>query len=205
MTKSITLTVLALLIVCAALPAAYAADEGTHDFRKTRWGMSPAQVKVTEVGTFIGEGPLPPYDLAISYKEEFEGSDVEIGYMFNADKLVLAGYAFTERHEDNALYVKDYEKIKTVLTKKYGPPAQDTEIWTDETKKVEPKEYGNAVAGGALVLQSSWSAPRTYVFLTLKGDGGGAILTALYYSSELSPLAIEKRFNDTAKGTTQPE
>jgi hypothetical protein len=199
-TKSITLTTIAVLIILIALPAAYSADEGTHDFRKTRWGMSPAQVKVTEVGTFIGEGPLPPYDLAISYKGEFEGSDVEIGYMFNADKLVLGGYAFTERHEDNALYVKDYEKIKDRLSEKYGPPAQDTQIWTDETKKVEPKEYGNAVAGGALVLQSSWSAPRTYVFLTLKADSGGTTLTALYYSSELNPLAIEKRFNDSEDG-----
>jgi len=199
-TKSIALAVLTLLIVSVSLPAAYSADEGTHDFRKTRWGMSPAQVKVTEVGTLTGEGPLPPYDLAISYKGEFEGSDAEIGYMFDADKLVLAGYAFTERHEDNALYLKDYEKIKTALTKKYGPPAQDTEIWTDETKKVEKKEYGNAVADGALVLQSSWSDPRTYVFLTLKGNGGSATLTALYYSSELNPLAIEKRFHDTAEG-----
>jgi hypothetical protein len=199
-TKSITLTTLALLIIFVALPRAYAADEGTHDFRKTRWGMSPAQVKVTEVGTLLGEGPLPPYDLAISYKGKFEGSDAEIGYMFNADKLVLAGYAFTERHEDNALYVKDYEKIKTVLTKKYGSPAQNTEIWTDETKKVEPKEYGNAVAAGALVLQSSWSAPRTYVFLTLKGNGGSATLSALYYSSELNPLAIEKKLHDTTEG-----
>jgi len=198
--KSLTTAALSLLIICAALPAAYSADEKTHDFRKTRWGMSPAQVKVTEAGTFLGEGPLPPYDLAITYKGKFEGSDVEIGYMFNADKLVLAGYAFTERHDDNALYVKDYEKIKAVLTKKYGPPAQDTEVWTDETKKVEPKEFGNAVAGGALVLQSSWNAPRTYVFLTLKGDDGNATLSALYYSSELNPLAIEKQLQDTAEG-----
>lgn len=200
MKKSLTTAALSLLIICAALPAAYSADEKTHDFRKTRWGMSPAQVKVTEAGTFLGEGPLPPYDLAITYKGKFEGSDVEIGYMFNADKLVLAGYAFTERHDDNALYVKDYEKIKAVLTKKYGPPAQDTEVWTDETKKVEPKEFGNAVAGGALVLQSSWNAPRTYVFLTLKGDDGNATLSALYYSSELNPLAIEKQLQDTAEG-----
>ena len=65
---------------------------------------------------------------------------------------------------------------------------------------MEPEKYGNAAADGALVLQSSWSAPRTYVFLTLKGGGSSATLSALYYSSELNPLAIEKKFRETAEG-----
>ncbi len=198
--KSIIVAALVLYIICQMLPQAYGRDKGIHDFRNTRWGMSPAQIKLTEEGNPIGEGPLPPYDLAISYKGNLEGSDAEIGYMFNADKLVLAGYAFTERHEDNSLYVKDYEKIKALLSKKYGPPAQDNEIWADETKKAKPEGYGNAVADGALVLQSSWSVPGTDIYLTLKSDGGNVTFSALYYSAELNPLAIERKFRNTAEG-----
>lgn len=199
MKKSIALAALALIIICHALPSAHAQKKG-HDFRKTRWGMSPAQVKLTEKGEPLTEGPLPPYDLAISYTGTFEGSDTETGYLFNADKLVLAGYAFTDRHSDNNLYLKDYEKIKAALIKKYGIPARDEQIWSDESYKDKPEEHGTAAALGHLLLQSSWATPETEIFLTLQGQNGNITLSALYYSVELNPLVIERRFRHTAEG-----
>ncbi len=162
--------------------------------------MSPAEVKRTEKGKPLGEGPLPPYDLAVSYNGTFEGSDAEIGYMFNADKLVLAGYAFTQRHTDNNLYLKDYERIKGVLIKKYGLPAQDEQIWRDESYRDKPGEYGTAAALGHLVLQSSWATPGTEIFLTLQGQDNNPTLSALYYSAELNPLVLERKFRQEAEG-----
>ncbi|MEQ9619862.1 MAG: hypothetical protein RIG61_11915 [Deltaproteobacteria bacterium] len=200
MKKSIALAALTLIIICHAVPPAYTQKKDTHNFRKTRWGMSVAEVKLTEEGKPINEGPLPPYDLAVSYAGTFEGSNTETGYLFNADKLVLAGYAFTDRHSDNNLYIKDYERIKGVLTKKYGIPAQDEEIWSDETYKDKPEEYGKAAALGQLVLQSSWRTPETDIFLTLQGRDNDISLSALYYSTELNSLVIERKIRQEAEG-----
>lgn len=199
MKKSIAFAVLTLIIICHAVPPAYAQKKDTYNFRKTKWGMSPAEVKLTEKGKPVNEGPLPPYDLAVSYTGTFEGSDTETGYLFNADKLVLAGYAFTDRHSDNNLYIKDYEKIKGVLTEKYGLPAQDEQIWSDETYKDKPEEYGTAAALGHLVMQSSWTSPGTQIFLTLQGRDNNISLSALYYSAELNPLVIERKIRQEAE------
>ncbi|MGE0370247.1 MAG: hypothetical protein AB7P53_14920, partial [Candidatus Dadabacteria bacterium] len=63
MAMNINITALKPLLVLAAIILTFlAAQHGaqaqtrTHDFRKTRWGMSPAQVKLTENSVPAGEG-----------------------------------------------------------------------------------------------------------------------------------------------------
>lgn len=189
------LAVLAFIILASLVNHAYAQKGSSHDFRNTRWGMSPAQVKLTENSAPVSETELPPYDLAISYKGKYEGLDAEIGYLFSEDKLVLGGYAITNRYEDPARYVKDYDRIKGVLTAEFGAPVRDEKIWSSgqEEGEQKPETYGKAVTEGKLILQTAWSTPATQVFLTLEGGNVNTILSVLYYSSELNPRIGEQR------------
>jgi hypothetical protein len=155
--------------------------------------MSPAQVKLTENSSPVSETELPPYDLAISYKGKYEGLDAEIGYLFTGGKLVLGGYAVTNKYEDPAQYVKEYEKIKGVLTGEFGKPASDEKVWTPGEKESTPDAYGKAVTEGKLILQTAWHTPRTELFLTLEGGNVNTILSVLYYSVELNPRVEERR------------
>ena len=189
------LAALAFVIFISASCLAHAQKGSTHDFRNTRWGMTPAQVKLTEDSSPVSETELPPYDLAITYKGKYEGLDAEIGYLFSDNKLVLGGYAVTVKYDDPAQYVKDYNRIKGVLTAEFGAPVRDDKSWSPGEKEGEatPEAYGKAVTEGKLILQSAWSSPETQVFLTLEGGNVNTILSVLYYSSKLNPRIGEER------------
>ena len=190
--KSITLALIAAIIITTLAPHSFAQNK-THDFRKTRWGMSPAQVKLTENGTPVSETELPPYDLAISYKGKYEGLDSEIGYLFTEGKLVLGGYAVTNKYEDPQQYVKDYDKIKGVLTGEFGKPVRDDKTWSEGQQEEKPEAYGKAVTEGRLILQCAWHTPETEVFLTLEGGNVNTILSVLYYSVKWNPRVEERQ------------
>ena len=185
--------ILAFLIISVLTSQAFAQKDKTHDFRNTRWGMSPAQVKLTENAVPASETELPPYDLAISYKWKYEGLDAEIGYLFTDDKLVLGGYAVTNEYQDPEQYVKDYDRIKGVLTGEFGKPASDEKVWSADPQEEKPEAYGKAVTEGKLVLQSAWRTPGTEIFLTLEGGNVNTILSVLYYSVKLNPRVEERR------------
>ena len=196
------LTALILTLLAAQYDAP--AQTRTHDFRKTRWGMSPAQVKLTENSVPTGEGPLPPYDLAFTYNGKLGGLDAEIGYMFTDDELVLGGYAVTAQYDDPAQYVRNYETVKAMLTEEYGAPAIEDAYWKDEASQTEPEGYGKAVTEGTLLLQAAWREPGTEIFLTLEGKSGQTVLSALYYSSELNPRVEERRLQQELKEFSEP-
>ncbi len=191
--KPLTPALIAVIILTALAPGSFAQKNKTHDFRKTRWGMSPAQVKLTENAAPVSETGLPPYDLAISYRGEYEGLDSEIGYLFTNDKLVLGGYAVTNKYQDPQQYVKDYDRIKGVLTGEFGKPASDEKVWSPGEKETAPDAYGKAVTEGRLILQSAWHTPETEIFLTLEGGNVNTILSVLYYSVKLNPRVEERR------------
>jgi len=207
--KSSALIALTLIIISPFITPARAQKDGTHDFRNTRWGMSPAQVKLTENSTPVSETQLPPYDLAVSYKGKYEGFDAEIGYLFTNDRLVLGGYAMTNKYPDPNQYIKDYEKLKGVLTAKFGKPAQDEKTWSEEPHTEKPEQYGKAVTDGKLILQSSWNMPETQIFLTLEGGNVNTILSVLYYSVKLNPRVtdrqIQQELDTKEKGEDQGE
>ncbi len=192
--KPITLALIAAIILTALAPESRA-ENNTHDFRKTRWGMTPAQVKLTENGTPVSETKLPPYDLAVSYRGKYEGLDAEIGYLFTNDKLVLGGYAVTSKYEDPQQYVKDYERVKGVLAGQFGKPAEDWKTWSPGQQEEKPESYGKAVTEGKLILQTSWKTPETEIFLTLEGGNVNTILSVLYYSVKLNPRVEERKLN----------
>jgi hypothetical protein len=190
--KSITIALIAAIILTTLAPLSHAQTK-SHDFRKTRWGMSPAQVKLTENAAPVSETGLPPYDLAISYRGKYEGLDSEIGYLFTNDKLVLGGYAVTNKYQDPEQYVKDYDRIKGVLTGEFGKPASDEKVWSTGGQEEKPGAYGKAVTEGRLVLQSAWHTPETEIFLTLEGGNVNTILSVLYYSVKLNPRVEERK------------
>ncbi len=48
--------------------------------------------------------------------------DAIVGFHFEDDVLIEAGYAFREYYTDGKTYLKKYEKIKSILTNIYGEP-----------------------------------------------------------------------------------
>jgi len=139
------------------------ADEFT--FRKTKWGMSAAEVKASE--------PLEVNEKAanmLAYKTKVIGKDVFLGYIFIDDQLVRARYVLSESHSNKSDFIKDYNDFKKILEKKYGPPKLDKTRWKNDLYKDDPSHWGMAISMGHLVYFSIWETSSTKISSILSGD-----------------------------------
>lgn len=94
-----------------------------HTFRKTKWGMSIAEVKSSEPLDVVKEK-----DDLLGYKTNVIGKDVFVAYFFIDNQLVRARYVLAESHSNNNDYIIDYNDFKEILIKKYGPPKKRRNI-----------------------------------------------------------------------------
>ncbi len=158
---------LAIGILLISTISTYAAET---NFRQTSWGMSTEEVKAIE-----GENSQDLVDetlvqTVLTYERWVASSPVRVVYVFLDDKLVNSLYLFTDRHSENALYLKDYEKIHTILKKKYGTPSDEQETWLNDSLKGRPDLRRTAIATGQLKLVATWHTKSTSIEHALHGD-----------------------------------
>ena len=152
-----------------------------YDFRKTNWGMSKEQVRATE-----DKEPDFKDDNGLGYDIKINGDDYYCSYSFLEDKLYNGGYASTEIHTNENLYIDDYEELKETLIKKYGKPKSDLgTFWKNDLYKDDKSQWGFAISIGDLVYGARWETPTTIITLMLRGDNYKILLILSYYSKEL--------------------
>jgi len=184
-----TLLLLILLLVsCSVLIS----QETTHkyDYRNSRWGMKKDEVLSTEKNKPIDSRPHKQY-IVVTYTGEVAGLKADYGYFFLDDILVRGGYVLREKHSNNNEYINDYNKLKEILTRKYGSPIKSDSYWYKDLYKDRPQDYGMAVSMGHLAFQSDWETDRTLIRLTLMGDNF-KLNSALNYASKLHKELIDK-------------
>lgn len=151
------------LIILLCPKIVLAADEMT--FRKTTWGMSIEEVRVSEsLKIFAQEKDM------LIYKVIVDGKDMMLGYNFIDDQLVRAKYILDESHVNKNDYIDDYKDFKKILEKKYGRPDYDEIFWKNELFKNSYSDWGRAVSVGHLIYLSTWETPPTKIGLALTGD-----------------------------------
>ena len=160
------------------------ADE--FNFRKTKWGMSIAQVKSSE-----------PLDVAkenenlLGYKTNVIGKDVFVAYFFVDNQLVRARYVLAESHTNKNDFITDYNDFKEILTKKYGKPKQDETFWRNDLYKDDYSDWGTAISLGHLIYLSSWETQDTEINNMLMGENYDISCIVEYSSKNLKE--IEKK------------
>lgn len=159
---------------------------GDYNFRKTKWGMSIAQVKSSE-----------PLEVAkedknfLGYKTTVIGKDVLVGYFFVDNQLVRARYVLAESHTNKNDFITDYNDFKQILTKKYGKPKQDETFWKNDLYKDDYSDWGTAISLGHLVYLSSWETQDTEINNILMGENFDISCIVEYSSKNLKE--IEKK------------
>jgi len=156
------------------------------NFRNTYWGMRKEQVLELEGEPFKQEESRG-LDI-IGYEKKVMDNDCFIGYIFAENKLTAAEYIFLEQHEDENEHIKDYEKTKDLLIKKYGVPQLDNVLWRNNLYKDSPSEWGYAVALSHLEYISQWETPETEIFLNLSGGNSEILLKVEYAGINLKDL-----------------
>jgi len=135
-----------------------------YDFRKTKWGMSKAEVKKNEKAKFVDEGAD-----GFAYKGKLLNFNVLIIYRFLDNKLSEGIYSFEEKHMNDSDYIADFNTIKELLIKKYGAPYFDTYHWKNNMYREDIQRHGTAISMGHLILLSKWETDRTNIDMILKG------------------------------------
>jgi len=161
-----------------------------NDFRNSRWGMKKDKVLSTEKNQPTEAAPFNQYFIVV-YAGKVADIKVDYGYYFLDDVLVRAGYIFNETHLNSNEYINEYNKLKEVLTRKYGSPIKSDSYWYNDLYKNRPQDYGTAISIGHLAFQSDWETDRTLIRLSLKGDNF-KISMDLHYASKLHKELIDK-------------
>ena len=87
------------------------------NFRKSSWRMSKDEVRATEASP-----PAYESETALGYRGELMGSECMVYFEF--DSVGLARAAYMIDNPDDARDIEDYNRLKSLLTKKYGEPKE---------------------------------------------------------------------------------
>ena len=80
-------------------------------------------------------------------------------------------------------YIRNYLRIKELLSLKYGEPLFDQETWVNSSYKNKPDRRGFAVFIGYLSYKTKWSTDRADMLLELK-SGNYDMLFEVFYNSK---------------------
>jgi len=184
-----------ILLIITSFSLTILAKEQVFDFRKTNWGMSKEEVKLTEKNDITFED-----EEEIDYEVKIDSDNFICGYIFLENKLYRAAYIFSEEHTNKNDYINDYEALKTILIDKYGKPKSDKIVWRDNLYKDDKEDWGFAIGMGHLIYGSVWENSITNIQLILTGDNYEVNLALLYESRELKDWA-ENIINEKTKSS----
>ena len=152
-------------------------SSASYDFGRAKWGTTKGQIISAE-----GSKPLLERGDILKFNGSYKGEGAELIYMFSGNRLVKGRYKLIERSADEMEYIRNYLRIKELLSLKYGEPRIDQEIWANASYKDMPDRRGFAVYIGHLSYKTKWSTMRTDVLLELKSGNYDMLLEAFYYS-----------------------
>jgi hypothetical protein len=182
-------------VVCLTL-AVFAQDSPTAGFRGFQWGAPPADIKTGEKAILINETTSPEGLFVLQYQGNIGDLGAIFTYCFAESRFVEGRYLITEDHENQNLFIGDFERVDSSLSEKYGKSTKLTTAWSNKLYKDDPDEWGLAVSIGHLVYQTEWAQPGMKIIHQLRGDNF-KVLHLLYYTS--TDPAHQKLVEDAAK------
>ena len=132
-------------------------------------------------------------DHFLLYRGKIAELDCCIVYCLVEDRLVRARYVITEDHSNRNDYINDHEKIKEILTVKYGKPVDDQVVWSADLYKEDDDDWGVSVSLGHLVFGCEWNTNSTDILLMLCGENYEISFVVEYSSQKLKPFETAAR------------
>ncbi|WP_417550140.1 hypothetical protein [Methylophaga sp.] len=147
----------------------------SDDFRGSSWGEDIESVKAKETAQLINQ-----YPTQLVYKAQIAGIDMAAAYIFSDSKLVSAMYISDQKYLNKNKHIGDYEKLKELLTTKYGEPLIDDIKWLANLFRDDPQNHGLAISVGQLIYYSEWKSGNTQITNMLGGENQSISLAIIY-------------------------
>ncbi|MEI5584292.1 MULTISPECIES: hypothetical protein [unclassified Agromyces] len=145
------------------------------DFRNATWGMTQAQVRSLEIGH-----PKLDAEGMLLYEVIVASMDAEAFYQFREGELASASYQFREERTSPNRYVRDFNRLVELYTRKYGEPDGSHVEWHDDLYRDSPDNWGYAVERGDVAFFTKWSTTESGVSIMLSGGNYEASIFAHY-------------------------
>ena len=131
---------------------------------------------------------------ALGYNGELSGTPCMIYYEFDGGGLARAAYMIDQ--PDDEKDIEAYNRLKVLLTKKYGEPEEEGMVLTRNVyrlPKVQPNiDLEKALSEDAVRLKTWWRTGDTSVALACRGVSGNVQLAVMYNSLEAKSRAEQE-------------
>lgn len=165
-----------LLIISITLSISLSAQ---NDFKKSSWGDSIETIKKTYPNE-KWESEHKQDITFLSYNSIIGGLDAIVSFYLIDNKLLAAGYIFTETHTNDNLYIIDYDKINDLLKNKYALKVDYQ--WNQDIFKNKKSYYGKAISMGHLKIVSTANRNSDIISHSLMSDNHQIDHTLMYKS-----------------------
>ena len=161
-----------------------------YDFKKFHWGDKEEDIIAIEGEPDIKDKMLQYDAYYLAYEDvSVAGKEAILAYYFSDDEgLFTTKYILTTRHSNENLYIDDYNDIVDALTKKYGSPDINTDIWSDNSKKdYYSSRKGDALSYGYLTYYTLWTElPKTSIVMIMSADNYEVSTSIEFGSKDIS-------------------
>ena len=160
-----------------------------EDFRDAKFGMSPQEVRATEEDADWESS----VEDALAFETKLAGYDVVAGYIFVDERFIRGAYIMAEEHQNHDEYLREFEHLNWLLTKKYGEPKDKKTKWIDDDWK---DDLGFALYQSDFSEYWEWETKTTLITHSIYGRDYIIIHRIDYESLEMSDVEEEKVLDD---------
>ncbi len=164
-------------------------------FRSSSWGAGIDEVKARENTDLVLEK-----DDLLAYKTAVGGLSSLAVFDFVDGHLVMGRYAIDVEHADQNSFLTDFNSLKELLKKKYGPTSASNAYWHNELFHDDYSQWGLAISIGHVSFFETWDEAETHIELQLHGDNHQVKLCVMYQSHALKHLLDAKREQSELEG-----
>ncbi|MFP2897575.1 hypothetical protein [Corallococcus sp. 4LFB] len=166
----------------------YRSPEG---YLESRWGMSRS-----EVSRLFPKAQ--PEQAMLAYASETAGLKTLHVFMFVDDALSAVSILSDELRSTGDQYLADYEKLHSLLVRKYGKPRTTSETWSSEFLRGTMSK-GASLQIGFVKLSSTWMTGETNIQIRAEAMGARVRVQVVYASARL----MVKQADDLAQKDMQ--
>jgi hypothetical protein len=152
-----------------------AADPLPGGFRGAHWGDPLSAIMISAPDLELGRTAT-----AVSGECLLAERPFRFVYSGANGMLDRGMYVHDAHHIDSNDDVAVFDAIKALLTEKYGAPASNQELWSNELFKGDRSKLGTALAIAAVVLRAQWSDGKNAIILQAKGKNTVIAVTVTY-------------------------
>lgn len=170
----------------AASPAEMPVPAGDHDFRAADWGMSRAEVRRSEgPAPDLNDGPLLAFPVTVA------GQPCRVVYLFQADRLCMGFYQWSNTHDDLDLYFQDADALRDGLAARWQDPQIEKWNWEDPMFAEDPALRSEALGLGLVRYELGWMTDRSIVALRMNGGNLQGDILVMYADRRCFPSGQE--------------